>query len=132
MVLMIYQKVLGGDIIDNVSLWLLPIGSDIDLVSYLEQDYTDDGDLIKSQFEIDYNIDFYDHDFLEFSYIEPGGEVALLEFSYGDELIKTYSDILGIDGYEGVVLLYKHSGIISESESSPFEFKGTRNIYMGD
>ncbi|WP_202614168.1 immunity 22 family protein, partial [Parageobacillus thermoglucosidasius] len=59
-----------------------------DLQNYILNSYTEDGDLLPSEFEKDFNIDYYNEDFREVEfYDEPSNDLrVLLEgFSYDEE-----------------------------------------------
>ncbi|MBY0061276.1 MULTISPECIES: immunity 22 family protein [Priestia] len=98
--------------ISYVSLWVGEFSSTEELENYLLIDYTEDGDAIPSQFEKDFNIEYFDEDFSEAHY--EGDEVhklsQLLEgCSYDDVVIpnfvEKYGENLPINA-NSMILLY--------------------------
>lgn len=106
----------------KVSLWLGNFKDEDSLQEFLENNYTDDGDSIASRFEEEFDIDYYDEDFLEMGYTEEQSNdlYQLLNGFSGDykiipEFIKIYNGM----SYNSIVLLYD------------FEYDGSKKKYIG-
>ncbi|MFC0414081.1 immunity 22 family protein [Cytobacillus solani] len=87
-----------------VSLWVGKFKSNNDLQNYLLITYTEDGDAIPSTFEKDFQIDYFDEDFMEAEYFdqETKNLPALLDgCSYDDAVIPNFIRMKGVS-----ILLY--------------------------
>lgn len=109
---------------EHVSLWMGIANNEDDLDAYVQQGYSDDGDLTPSQFMKDFNIPSYDEDFLEAEFLEnPVAAIAQLlqGFSYDDQLIPRFTAICGNETdfkASAVVLLYNYKAQISGKRMS--------------
>lgn len=114
-----------------VSLFIGNSKSYKDLQNYILNSYTEDGDLLPSEFEKDFNIDYYNEDFREVEfYDEPSNDLrVLLEgFSYDEEIIPKFIELCGErlnQEVNSVILLYnfQYNGHINEKNQ--FRFLGT-------
>jgi Immunity protein 22 len=99
-----------------------------DLRNYILNSYTEDGDLLSSEFEKDFNIDYYNEDFREVEYYdEPSNDLrVLLEgFSYDEEIIPKFIELCGErlnQEANSVILLYdfQYNGNVNEKISLDF------------
>lgn len=95
-----------------VSLWVGKFNSNIDFQNYLLISYTEDGDAIPSKFEKDFQIDYYNEDFMEAEHFE--GETKNLSklldgCSYDDVVIPNFIKMQGdslTDNFNSIILLY--------------------------
>ena len=114
-----------------VSLFIGNSKSYKDLQNYILNSYTEDGDLLPSEFEKDFNIDYYNEDFrkVEF-YDEPSNDLrVLLEgFSYDEEIIPKFIELCGErlnQEANSVILLYNFQYNGNVNEKNQFRFLGT-------
>jgi hypothetical protein len=111
-----------------VSLFIGNSKSYKDLRNYILNSYTEDGDLLSSEFEKDFNIDYYNEDFREVEYYdEPSNDLrVLLEgFSYDEEIIPKFIELCGErlnQEANSVILLYdfQYNGNVNEKISLDF------------
>ncbi|REK56482.1 immunity 22 family protein [Parageobacillus thermoglucosidasius] len=102
-----------------------------DLQNYILNSYTEDGDLLPSEFEKDFNIDYYNEDFREVEfYDEPSNDLrVLLEgFSYDEEIIPKFIELCGErlnQEVNSVILLYNFQYDGHVNEKNQFRFLGT-------
>jgi len=95
-----------------VSLWVGKFKSTKELQHYLLISYTEDGDAIPSEFEKDFQIDWYDEDFMEAEYFDEEIEELpkLLDgCSYDDAVIPNFIQTYGkslSDSVNSMILLY--------------------------
>lgn len=109
---MFARKVDSMEKISYVSLWVGKFSSIEELENYLLIAYTEDGDAIPSQFEKDFNIEYFDEDFSEAHY--ENDEVhkfsQLLEScSYNDVVIPNFVEKFGENlptSANSMILLY--------------------------
>lgn len=81
-----------------VSLFVGNLSSYEELQNYVLVRYTEDGEAIPSEFERDFNIDYYNEDFREVEfYDEPSDDLRVLlkGFSYDEEIIPKFIEICG-------------------------------------
>jgi len=109
---MFVRKVDCMEKISYVSLWVGKFSSIKELENYLLIAYTEDGDAIPSQFEKDFNIEYFDEDFSEAHYEEVKVHKLsqLLEgCSYDDVVIpnfvEKYGEVLPTNA-NSLILLY--------------------------
>jgi hypothetical protein len=101
------------------------------LQNYILNSYTEDGDLLPSEFEKDFNIDYYNEDFREVEfYDEPSNDLrVLLEgFSYDEEIIPKFMELCGErlnQEANSVILLYNFQYNGNVNKKSQFRFLGT-------
>jgi hypothetical protein len=114
-----------------VSLFIGNSKSYKDLQNYIFNSYTEDGDLLPSEFEKDFNIDYYNEDFREVEfYDEPSNDLrVLLEgFSYDEEIIPKFIELCGErlnQEANSVILLYNFQYNGNVNEKNQFRFLGT-------
>ncbi len=114
-----------------VSLFIGNSKSYNDLQNYILNSYTEDGDLLSSEFEKDFNIDYYNEDFREVEfYDEPSNDLrVLLEgFSYDEEIIPKFIELCGErlnQEANSVILLYNFQYNGNVNEKNQFRFLGT-------
>ncbi|WP_339193869.1 immunity 22 family protein [Aeribacillus sp. FSL W8-0870] len=114
-----------------VSLFIGNSKSYKDLQNYILNSYTEDGDLLSSEFEKDFNIDYYNEDFREVEfYDEPSNDLrVLLEgFSYDEEIIPKFIELCGErlnQEANSVILLYNFQYNGNVNEKNQFRFLGT-------
>ncbi|MDR9797515.1 immunity 22 family protein [Aeribacillus pallidus] len=114
-----------------VSLFIGNSKSYKDLQNYILNSYTEDGDLLPSEFEKDFNIDYYNEDFREIEfYDEPSNDLrVLLEgFSYDEEIIPKFIELCGErlnQEANSVILLYNFQYNGNVNEKNQFRFLGT-------
>ncbi|AEH46518.1 immunity 22 family protein [Parageobacillus thermoglucosidasius] len=114
-----------------VSLFIGNSKSYKDLQNYILNSYTEDGDLLPSEFEKDFNIDYYNEDFREVEfYDEPSNDLrVLLEgFSYDEEIIPKFIELCGErlnQEVNSVILLYNFQYDGHVNEKNQFRFLGT-------
>jgi hypothetical protein len=114
-----------------VSLFIGNSKSYKDLRNYILNSYTEDGDLLPSEFEKDFNIDYYNEDFREVEYYdEPSNDLrVLLEgFSYDEEIIPKFIELCGErlnQEANSVILLYDFQYNGNVNEKNQFRFLGT-------
>ncbi|BBU37892.1 hypothetical protein APP_01840 [Aeribacillus pallidus] len=114
-----------------VSLFIGNSKSYKDLQNYILNSYTEDGDLLPSEFEKDFNIDYYNEDFREVEfYDEPSNDLrVLLEgFSYDEEIIPKFIELCGErlnQEANSVILLYNFQYNGNVNEKNQFRFLGT-------
>lgn len=114
-----------------VSLFIGNFKSYKDLQNYILNSYTEDGDLLPSEFEKDFNIDYYNEDFREVEfYDEPSNDLrVLLEgFSYDEEIIPKFIELCGErlnQEMNSVILLYNFQYNGHVNEKNQFRFLGT-------
>jgi hypothetical protein len=114
-----------------VSLFIGNSKSYKDLRNYILNSYTEDGDLLPSEFEKDFNIDYYNEDFREVEYYdEPSNDLrVLLEgFSYDEEIISKFIELCGErlnQEANTVILLYDFQYNGNVNEKNQFRFLGT-------
>jgi len=114
-----------------VSLFIGNSKSYKDLQNYILNSYTEDGDLLPSEFEKDFNIDYYNEDFREVEfYDEPSNDLrVLLEgFSYDEEIIPKFLELCGErlnQEANSVILLYNFQYNGNVNEKNQFRFLGT-------
>lgn len=114
-----------------VSLFIGNSKSYKDLQNYILNSYTEDGDLLPSEFEKDFNIDYYNEDFREVEfYDEPSDDLrVLLEgFSYDEEIIPKFIELCGErlnQEVNSVILLYNFQYNGHVNEKNQFRFLGT-------
>lgn len=114
-----------------VSLFIGNSKSYKDLQNYILNSYTEDGDLLPSEFEKDFNIDYYNEDFREVEfYDEPSNDLrVLLEgFSYDEEIIPKFIELCGErlnQEVNSVILLYNFQYNGHVNEKNQFRFLGT-------
>lgn len=83
-----------------------------DLKNYILNSYTEDGDILPSKFEIDFNIDYYNEDFREIEFYEEASNdlrVLLEGFSYYRDIIPKFIELCGErlnQEVNSVILLY--------------------------
>lgn len=114
-----------------VSLFIGNLNSNEEHQKYVLVNYTEDGDIIPSEFEKDFGIDYYDEDFREVEFYSESSDdlrVLLEGFSYDKEMVPKFIDICGerLDQEENsVILLYdfQYSGDIDRV--GQFQFLGT-------
>ncbi|MED0703749.1 immunity 22 family protein [Aeribacillus composti] len=101
------------------------------LQNYILNSYTEDGDLLPSEFEKDFNIDYYNEDFREVEfYDEPSNDLrVLLEgFSYDEEILPKFIELCGErlnQEANSVILLYNFQYNGNINEKNQFRFLGT-------
>ncbi|WP_339210801.1 immunity 22 family protein [Aeribacillus sp. FSL K6-8210] len=114
-----------------VSLFIGNSKSYKDLQNYILNSYTEDGDLLPSEFEKDFNIDYYNEDFREVEfYDEPSNDLrVLLEgFSYDEEILPKFIELCGErlnQEANSVILLYNFQYNGNVNEKNQFRFLGT-------
>ena len=114
-----------------VSLFIGNSKSYKDLQNYILNSYIEDGDLLPSEFEKDFNIDYYNEDFREVEfYDEPSNDLrVLLEgFSYDEEIIPKFIELCGErlnQEANSVILLYNFQYNGNVNEKNQFRFLGT-------
>ncbi|MER2172623.1 MAG: immunity 22 family protein [Psychrobacillus psychrodurans] len=119
--------------ISYVSLWVGKFPSIKELENYLLIAYTEDGDTIPSQFEKDFNIEYFDEDFSEAHYEEVKVHKLsqLLEgCSYDDVVIpnfvEKYGDALSTNA-NSLILLYdfEHTKSRDDDEINRVKYVGS-------
>jgi hypothetical protein len=114
-----------------VSLFIGNSNSYKELQNYILVSYTEDRDAIPSEFEKDFNIDYYNEDFREVEfYNEPSNDLhVLLEcFSYDEQIIPKFIEICGErlnQEVNSVILLYNFQYHGNVNETNQFRFLGT-------
>ncbi|SFJ16105.1 immunity 22 family protein [Thermoflavimicrobium dichotomicum] len=114
-----------------VSLFIGNSHSYKELQDYISNNYTEDGDALPSEFEKDFNIDYYDEDFREVKcYNKSSNDLrVLLEgFSYDEEIIPKFIEICGEclnQEANSVILLYNFLYNGNINETNQFRFLGT-------
>jgi hypothetical protein len=114
-----------------VSLFIGNLSSFEELENYVMQSYTEDGNLVNSEFGKDFNIEYYDDDFREVEFHnEPSRDlrVILKSFSYDEKIIPEFIGICGehLDQEaNSVILLYNFDYDGNVKESKQFRFLGT-------
>lgn len=114
----------------TVSIWLGSWDSAQSLQEYLQVNYGEDGDYIDSEFENDFNIQCFDEDLREISYLEkPSTSFSsiLSDHSFCKSIIRNFTQKLDDDlgrEYNAVILIYdfKYMGSVKEIEN--------RNMYI--
>ncbi|MBH8606983.1 immunity 22 family protein [Thermoactinomyces sp. CICC 10521] len=109
-----------------VSLFIGNLSSFEELENYVMQSYTEDGNLVNSEFGKDFNIEYYDDDFREVEFHnEPSRDlrVILKSFSYDEKIIPEFIGICGehLDQEaNSVILLYNfdYDGNVKGSKQS--------------
>jgi hypothetical protein len=97
-----------------VSLWLGSIDKKESLSNLLTNSYTDEGDIIVSDFAKLFSINRYDDDTLEMEYFEESQETLdklLAGFSYDDAIIKKSGVLIPkepVSNYNAVILIYDY------------------------
>jgi hypothetical protein len=95
-----------------VSIWVGKFKSNKELQNYLSISYTEDGDATPSTFEKDFQIDYYDEDFLEAEYFDRETKNLQTIFegcSYDDVVIPNLINMQGeslTDSVNSIILLY--------------------------
>lgn len=110
----------------QVSIWLGNFKNFSDLEKYVQTQYTKDGDSIDSQFEKDFEIDYYDEDFREINLLEvPQNSFTniLQEHSYYKSIVSNYTKLYGDNldmQYNSIILLYnlKYNSVVKEKKNS--------------
>ena len=90
-----------------VTLWLGIFKSREDFYNYVYVAYTEDGDSIASQFEQDFELEYYDRDTVEKDWIEnmeADLDVLLEGFSYDDQIIQQFNKTE--KSYNSIILIY--------------------------
>lgn len=92
-----------------VSIWIGHFSNSEELNTYVSEKYTEDGDLIKSEFMKDFKIDFIDHDFMEVQFDSNANSIfGLIEpMSYSESIIPHISKINGT-GYNSIICIYNY------------------------
>ncbi|QPA30749.1 immunity 22 family protein [Thermaerobacillus caldiproteolyticus] len=113
-----------------VSLFIGSSKSYKDLQNYILNSYTEDGDLLPSEFEKDFNIDYYNEDFREVEFYDEPSNVLrfLLEgFSYDEEIIPKFIELCGErlnQEANSVILLYDFQYNGNVNGKNQFRFLG--------
>jgi hypothetical protein len=114
-----------------VSLFIGNSKSYKDLQNYILNSYTEDGDLLPSEFEKDFNIDYYNEDFREVEFYDESSNdlrVLLEGFSYDEEIIPKFIELCGErlnQEANSVILLYGFQYNGKVNEKNQFRFLGT-------
>ncbi len=90
-----------------VTLWLGIFKSREDFYNYVYVEYTEEGDSIASQFEQDFELEYYDRDTVEKDWIEnmeADLDVLLEGFSYDDQIIQQFNK--SEKSYNSIILIY--------------------------
>jgi hypothetical protein len=90
-----------------VTLWLGTFKSREDFYKYVYVAYTEDGDSIASQFEQDFDIEYYDRDTVEKDWVETMETdlyVLLEGFSYDNQIIQQFNK--PEKSYNSIILVY--------------------------
>lgn len=114
-----------------VSLWVGNFKSDEDLQRYLFISYTEDGDSIPSPFEIDFQINYYDEDFMEVNYFDRKINSfldLLIGCSYDDIVIPNFIKTHGVtltNNVNSIILLYDFQySTIEQNDFSDVKYLG--------
>jgi len=111
-----------------VSLWLANVCDKETLEKVTTDSYSDDGDMIPSEFSVLFKTDNHDSDFAEIEFVGESESISKMldGFSYDDEIIPVFEQ-MGIDtrGFNSVILLYrmKYSGEKKDGAISDCTFK---------
>jgi hypothetical protein len=114
-----------------VSLFIGNSNSYEELQNYICVRYTEDGDAIPSEFEKDFNIDYYNEDFREVEFYDESSDdlrVNLEGFSYDEEIIPKFIEICGErlnQEVNSVILLYDFQYHGHVNGTNQFRFLGT-------
>ena len=90
-----------------VTLWLGIFKSREDFYNYVYVEYTEEGDSIASQFEQDFELEYYDRDTVEKDWIEnmeADLDVLLEGVSYDDQIIQQFNK--SEKSYNSIILIY--------------------------
>ena len=90
-----------------VTLWLGIFKSREDFYNYVYVEYTEEGDSIASQFEQDFELEYYDRDTVEKDWIEnmeADLDVLLEGISYDDQIIQQFNK--SEKSYNSIILIY--------------------------
>jgi hypothetical protein len=105
-----------------VSIWLGLFNPIERLQEYLQVNYTSDVDFIDSQFEKDFNIEYFDEDLREIDYLQnPTNSISdiLKNHSYCESIISNYTQKLSDEldrEYNSLILLYDYNYTGSQKE----------------
>jgi len=118
---------------NDVSLWLGNFNKFNELEKYTEVKYDEDGDSIPSTFEREFKLGYYERDLIEMDWIPvPKDNIKelLMDFSYGDQLIKQLVDVKLSSTYNTIILIYnynyiKDSRAIDTVHNDEYELKFT-------
>lgn len=97
---------------NDVSLWLGWFNNYDEVEKYTEIKYDEDGDSIPSVFEREFKIGYYDRGLIEKDWIldaEDDVKKLLVDFSYDDQLIKQFNNIMLNSKYNTIILLYNYN-----------------------
>ena len=79
---------------EKVSIWVGNFESKDEFLNYTNNEYTEDGDSISSNFEKDFNLIYYDRDLVEKEWVSQSKnniKDLLKDFSYIDQLIQQFN-----------------------------------------
>jgi len=114
-----------------VSLFIGNLDSFKDLQNYVLIEYTEDGDALPSEFGKEFNIDYYDEDFIEIEYYDESSDdlrILLEGFSYDEKIIPEFINICGErlkQRVNSVILLYNFKYHKRLNKTNRFIFLGT-------
>ncbi|WP_175639265.1 immunity 22 family protein [Metabacillus schmidteae] len=97
---------------NDVSLWLGWFNNYDEVEKYTEIKYDEDGDSIPSVFEREFKLGYYDRGLIEKDWIsdaEDNVKKLLVDFSYDDQLIKQFNNIMLNSKYNTIILLYNYN-----------------------
>jgi len=112
----------------KVSIWMGLFEGEEEFQKYTSIDYTVDGDSIPSEFEKEFDLEYYDRALVEKKYIYKTSNIEKLfnKFSYSDSFQK--NDLIVKQEYNSIILIYDIENVIDNTNI----LKDKTMDYMGE